>query len=428
MPFTGAAGESNTVTTLSGNFKEVYVDLLEWLMPKSLRLQQDISFVAADKMPGNHYNQPVVLQHEHGFTYAAAGAGAFALQSPSAGLIANAQVVGAQMLLESIMDYESSARASTGGKRAFVQATQYLVENMWQSSRKRLEADLMYGQQGIGTVLTVTDVANSVITVATPEWAPGLWAGMEGATLEFFNPGLTIENSANQTVKILSVDLVNRTITVDSNVVTTGAPDVIIGDRIFYNNQVVATPTHNCMAGLHTILANTGALFGINATTYSLWRSNSVAAGGINLSFETLQRAVALAAGKGAESELTLYINPLTWATLLTDQAALRRHTDPNKSARYIIGSEAIEFFSLVGKITVKASIYCKEGYAYLISPPLFHRVGATDITFRLPDRKDEFFQHLASFAGYGLRCYSNQALFSEAPGKATLITGIDNS
>lgn len=427
---------SNTIDTLNGNFKHIYAPSLEWLMPKNLRFQGDIPFGSADQQPGNYYNQPVVLKHEHGFTYAAGSPGgsgstdAFAIPTAIPGKIDNAQVIGAQMLLESWMGYETAHRASSGGKRAFVVATQYLVENMWQSSRKRLEIDMLYGQIGLGTVASVTDAANSVITITTAEWAPGIWAGMEGAVIEVFATGLATEHCTAWTISIVSVDLVNRTVTVDRNLVN-GPPTggaCVATDVIMFGDQCVATPTHNTFAGIHKILSNTGTLFGLSATTYSLWRSNSQTAGSANLSFETIQRAVALAVGKGLDTELVLYVNPLTWATLLTDQAALRMHGDPNKSAKYIIGSENIEFFSMVGKITIKASIYVKEGYAYLISPSLFHRIGATDITFRLRDRGDEFFFHLDSYAAYALRCYSNQAVFSEAPGKATLITSIDNS
>ena len=420
---------SNTVTTLNGLFKEVYAPMLKWLMPKSLRLQNLVDFVPADQQPGNNFNQPVVLQHEHGFTYAAAGSGAFTISAAIPGQIKNAQVVGSQMLLESLLDYESAHRASNGGKRAYVQATQYMVENMWQSTRKRLEIDLMYGQVGLGTVASVTTAANSVITVTTAEWAPGIWSGMEGAILEFFTAALTTEHVTALTVKILSVDLAARTITVDQDLVT-GPPTggaVAANDVIMFAGQRT-TSAHNTMAGLHAILANTGTLFGLSAATYSLWKSCAQSAGAANLSFEVLQRAVAQATGKGLDEDQLLIVNPLTFATLLTDQAALRRHGDPNKSQAYVIGAEGLEFHSQVGKITIQPSIYCKEGYAYLFAPDLFHRVGATDITFRLQDRGDEFFRHHETTAAYALRNYSNQALFTEAPGKACLVSSIDNA
>jgi acetyl-CoA carboxylase biotin carboxylase subunit len=41
-------------------------------------------------------------------------------------------------------------------------------------------------------------------------------------------------------------------------------------------------------------------------------------------------------------------------------------------------------------------------------------------VTFNLPGRGDEFFLHVPDAAGFELRCYSNQALFSPCPGKVT--------
>lgn len=408
----------NKASTLTGLFKEVYAPSLEFLMPKNLRFQNDINFVPSSQMPGNNFNQPVVVQHEHGFTYAATGVGAFTINAAVPGQIKNAQVLGSQMLLESRMDYESAARASTGGKRAFVQATKYMVENMWQSSRKRLEIDLLYGQVGLATI---SNVATNVFTITTTEFAPGIWAGMEGASIETFTSDLATQRTNAAT--ITAVDLGARTITVDTAPTGTVATDVIM-----FEGQIEATPTYNTMAGIHKIMANAGSLFGIDAATYSLWKANTLAISSVNLSFEAVQKLVAQCVGKGADADLNLYVNPSTWATLLSDQAGLRRHGDPNKSTKYTLGSENIEFFSQIGKITIKASIYVKEGYAYLLTPSKFHRIGATDITFRLPDRGDEFFFHLPQNAGYALRTYSNQAVFSECPGVCGYHSGIVNT
>ena len=412
---------TNTPTTLTGLFKEVYAPSLKFLMPKNLRFQTDISFVPAESQPGGYYNQPVVLKHEHGFTYKGPNTDAYDLVGAIAGQIKNAQVLGSQITLASVLGVESASRASSGGKRAFVQATKYLVENMWQSMRKRVEIELLYGQIGLATIASV---AGDVMTITPAEWAPGLWAGMEGAHIEVFTSTLGAQRTGTGIITAVSIE--DRTVTTASTLpASTAATDII-----FFYGQVTAggTPAFATPAGIHKILANTGSLFGIDAAAYSLWKSNVYAVGSVNLSFEAIQRLIARCVGKGCDGDLVLYCNPLTWATLLSDQAALRRHGDPNKSNKYTLGSENIEFFSQIGRITIKASIYVKEGYAYLISPAKWHRIGATDITFSLPDRGDEFFFHLETKTGYGLRCYTNQAIFCEAPGQAGYLSGIDNT
>jgi hypothetical protein len=49
---------SNSVATLNGNFKEVYADKMERLIPDGKKILQKIKFVSRDRMPGNAYHQP----------------------------------------------------------------------------------------------------------------------------------------------------------------------------------------------------------------------------------------------------------------------------------------------------------------------------------------------------------------------------------
>jgi hypothetical protein len=410
---------ANTPSTLNGLFKEVYAPSLEFLMPEGLKLQKRVTFVPKDRMPGNSYHQPVVLQHEHGFTYAAAGTDAFDLNAAVAGQIKDATILGTQMLLVSVLGYEAAHRASSGGKRAFVQATQYMVENMWLSSKKRLEIDLFYGQSELSKVDGTT---TSPITLKAADFAPGVWAGMEGAKLEIFSANLGTQRSNGAgvtTFTVSSVDIDNK------QIVVTPVPSVLVdSDRIFFLGQYdYAGATHNVFKGLHTILTNTGSIFGIDASTYSLWKANSQSAASAVPSFDIIQQLEAKCVGKGLDTNVCLYVNPKIWAKLLTDQAALRRHGDPNKRSVYEIGSETLVFYGQAGLIEIEPSIYVKEGFSYMISDPLFSRVGATDITFRLQDRGDEFFRHVDAKAAYELRNYSNQAMFCEAIGKNGILT-----
>lgn len=57
---------ANTLTSLNGLFKECYADKMQNLIPDGVKLLNMISFVPKESMPGNHYNQPVVLGQEHG--------------------------------------------------------------------------------------------------------------------------------------------------------------------------------------------------------------------------------------------------------------------------------------------------------------------------------------------------------------------------
>jgi hypothetical protein len=58
--------QDNTVTTLNGNFKKVYSDSLNKIIPSSVKILPEIDFIATEKMGGLNYNVPVVLANEHG--------------------------------------------------------------------------------------------------------------------------------------------------------------------------------------------------------------------------------------------------------------------------------------------------------------------------------------------------------------------------
>lgn len=402
-----------TVSSLNGLFKEVYPDGIVDLIPNGTKIQKRVKFVPAAKELGKQYNQPVTLAYPNGYTFAAAGAGAFTLNDSNTGTMKNAALDGSQILLREQMDYEAAAK-SNRGRNAFMDGTKLMFKNMQLSMRKTLECELLYGSMGLATVASYS---NPTITVTTSEWAPGIWSGLEGRNITIYDGTTTTPRG---TGKILSVDIVARTITLTADVSgTTG------GDTIYFESAVSSE-----MSGIHKILANSGSLFGISASTYSLWKSISYSAGTAALTFAKVRKAVALAVAKGLDDDCELYVNPKTWDNLMDDLAALRRINDKSgKGSSYSIGADEIVFYSQNGKIAVVPSIYVKEGYAYGLCPEDWKRPGAQDVSFQTPgSMKDEIFFHLPTKAGFEVRAYTDQAVFCEAPGRQFLITGIVNA
>ena len=409
------ADAPNTVTTLNGLFKEVYGDDIAMLVPDGTKLQKEVPFVTKQKELGNQYHQPVLLAYDHGFTFAGASAGAFTLNDTVAGVMKDASVTGSQIVLRAQLDYEAAARASRG-RNAFVDATQLLFESMQKSMRKRLEVELLYGKKGLATVASYSA---PTITVTTSEWAPGIWAGMEGASIDVYN-GTTKRGTG----VISSIDLDARTITLVATVSGTAG-----GDILYYAGAAVdGSGPDNEMAGVHQILSNTGTLFGVSASTYTLWKASSYAAGSAALSQAKINAAVAKAVAKGLDDDVILMVNPSTWGNLLTDQAALVRNKGQEIKNVVVNGAKSIEFFSQNGKIEVIPSIYVKEGMAFGLQKDTWKRIGAQDVSFKTPSMGDNIFLHIPTKAGFEIRCYTNQAIFSEAPGRNFLITGIVNS
>lgn len=405
-----ASTSNNFADTLNANFKEVYAKEIENLIPEGVKLLNKISFSGRDSQLGNLYHQPVVLGLEHGVTFAGSTDDAFSLQAPISGQLKDAQVRGTQMVLRSVLGYAAASRAAAGGEKAFIDSTKFLVQNMMRSMAKKLEIQLLYGQMGYGTVASV---ASNVITVTTAEWAPGIWAGAVNMPLEVRSSAGTLRGYCS----VSSVDMSARTVTVDLMPAGVVATDVI-WHRGAYGNE---------FAGIHKIMTNTGTLFGIDASQYDLFKGNSMAASG-TLSFNEVNQAIARAVEKGLDQDVTCLVNPRTWADLLNEQAALRHYDSSYKSAQAENGAQEIVFHAQNGKVEIVPSIYVKEGYAYVLCMDEFMRIGSTDITFKRPGQGEEFFRELENNAGYELRAYTDQALFTYAPGKSALITGIVNS
>jgi hypothetical protein len=399
---------NNTAATLNGLFKEVYADKLENLIPDGVKLLTRIPFAKKQAVLGNLYHQPVVLGQEHGITFASSTEDAFTLNAPIAGQIEDAQVRGNALVLRSAIGYKA-ASASMSGAAAFEQATKFLVGNMLRSVTKKLEIEMLYGQVGYGVV---SATSGATITIATAEWAPGIWAGAEKMPIEIRNAA---GNTSRGTANVVSVDFDTKIVTLDALPAGTVATDVVwhLGA---YGKE---------FAGIHKIITNTGVLFNIDASVYTLFKGNTYSAGSAALSFAKVQEAVAKAVEKGLDNDVMVLVNPLTWSDLLTDQAALRMYDSSYSSGKMETGAKELKFHGQNGMIEIVPSIYCKQGYAYVLSTDDMVRIGSSEVTFKRPGKEGDFFRELENAAGYELRCYCDQALFTHSPAKNVLINNI---
>jgi len=406
--------QANNMATLNGLFKERYADKIERLIPEGAKLMKEVPFINRDKQPGNFYHQPVVLGLEHGVTFANDSDGAFALNNAIPGQIKDATVRGYQLVLRGILSYSAAARAMGPGERAFEDATKFLVGNMLASVTKKLEIELLYGQVGYGTVASTS---GAVITIPDAEWAPGIWAGAEAMPIDIYDAtGVTLRGSAN----ITAVSLENKTITVDVLPVGTVATDVI------YHKGAKGKE----FAGVHFILNNSGSLFGIDATAYNLWKGSlfDATVGGLPsfMSFSIVESAIAKGIEKGLDRDVIVMVNPESWNSLLTEQAAKRLYDSSYSGAELENGAKMLKFHGQNGIINLVPNIHVKGGYAYVMCIEDWVRVGSTDVTFKRPGQAgDNFFRDLENAAGYELRCYTDQALFCSKPGRSILIKGL---
>jgi hypothetical protein len=409
------AQTNNDFQTMNSIFKEAYADKVKDLIPDGVKLLNMITFTPAEKQPGNLYHQPVTLGLEHGFTYGGTGGTAFALRNGIASSHEDAQIRGHEMVLRSYLSVGAVSRSK--GKNSFIQASKLIVENMLKSFARRLEVQLMYGQAA-GGIGVISGVAGNTISVEAEEWAPGIWSGSEKMPVEIRSSAGALRGEA----EVTAVDLTARAFDVD-----TLPAGVVATDVIFY-----AGAFNKEFAGVHKIITNTGTLFNIDATSFSLWNGNTVqvgtnfSGGEAVLSFGKIEEAVAVAMEKGlADEDVQVICNPRSWNNLLTEQTAKRRYDSSYSSAKLEDGASALTFYGQNGMIEIHSSIYCKEGYAYVLPKGCYTRIGSSDVTLEQPGFEGKFLKLLENANAYEMRAYTDQALFCSQPGTSTLLTFI---
>lgn len=282
---------------------------------------------------------------------------------------------------------------------------------MLRSLTKKLEIEILYGQAGYGSI---SSVSGNTVTIATSEWASGIWSGAEKMPVDFYSSTGTLRGSANVT----AVSLSNLTVTVD-----TLPGGVVATDSIYFKGAF-----GNEAIGIHNMLLQTGTLFGISQTAYSLFAGNVYSVGASSLSFSHLEHAIALGVAKGLEGDVTVMCNPTTWADLLTEQAALRRTDSSYSTAEVENGSKTIKFYGQNGIVSIEPSIFVKQGYAYILAVDEFTRMGSSDVSFKIPGMgENEYIRQLEGAAAVEMRLWTDQAVFTSAPGHHVILTGIQN-
>lgn len=402
---------SNTFDSLNALFKQVYAPKIQNLIPDGVKLYKMITFEQKAKL-GNSYNQPVILGLEHGVTFAGSDDDAFALNAAVAGTVKNASIRGNPVVLSSVLGYKAAASAVGGDAKSFEDATKFLVANMVRSITKKMEVTMLYGGMGLAIIGSVT---GTVLTISTAEWASGIWSGAENMPVEIV---ASDDTTVRGTTYVTQVSLDNKTVTLNA----------LPGGTIATDKIWMVTARGNEMLGIHKILTTSGDLFGINNSTYSLWKGCSYSAGSAVLSLAKVEKAIALAVAKGLDGDVTVLVSPTTWTDLLTEQSALRKFDQSYSPEGLKAGSKAITFYGQNGMVSIEPTIYCKEGYAYVLDMESFSRVGSSEITFERPGGEGKFFQDLEGTAGYQLRAFSDQAVFCDSPGRSVLITGIVNT
>jgi hypothetical protein len=429
--------EFTGTSQLNGFFYEVYDKIVDPI-PESAKGLARIPYKGGALELGNKLHMNVITSDEGGFTHAAAGADAFAVDAGISMETQDAQIDGFQILMQSSIGYEAAAKASSS-RKAFLEITGKKLQNVVASSKRRLECEMWHGQRGIGEFSANTAVSSgrTTLTCTAATWAPFIWQGKKNHQVVFFN---TTTNAAISTYAftVYAVDVANRKVTVQEvntgdaallhTAITTNGQQV----RAFWKSTIdtastLAAPTWKTMLGIMSIAQNTGSMFNINAAVYDVWQGNSLNVGGA-LSLKKILDGAAVLADRGVEGDLDAWVSNQAWGNIATDQAALRRYGAEVKEAK--TGARSIEFYYQGSTVRLVAHGMIKGCEAALTETKKWKRIGARDFSFKVPgfaEGQDLFFND-PSKAGVTWRYYTNQATMCEMPSHQLVFTGIVNS
>ncbi len=408
---------ANSVTdTLNANYKTVYGDDIIELIPDGVKILNDIKFAEGEKQQGGTYSQPVALKLEHGASFGT-GEEVINLNAAVAGKLESATVTGTQMVMRAQWGWTALSRASKG-KSAFRNATEVVLTNLMRSHKKKLEAMMLYGQSGLGTIDTVS---GSDIRLTSATSAEGLWVGAEGMPIQVYTSAGVLRQSCNITAVTLASTAPYITLTVDS----IGA--IATTDVIFFNGSYGKE-----FMGIHKVLTQTsGTLFGITQATYpTLWSGTTYAPTSGQLTYAKVVKACALALPRGGEGRYKFYCHPESWQDVVNDMESARDHSG-YKPSILERGVDNIKFHSVAGLIELVAHTCIWRGYVYgLLQDGSWKRIGSTDVTNHIPglQQSGDAFMVMENTAGVESRTYSDFAVLCDAPARSIAISGITQS
>lgn len=425
------AGEQD-LSSLNGLFKDQFAEEVNELIPDHAILQRDgdnglIKWVEASKQLGELYSVPTLLRSNQGVTYLGEGGSVQALKTPKNAVMKEAQVKGSEMNVRGQIAYKVLSSASEKGPKAFKKASAWLVDDLAFVMHTRIEIAALYGQTGIGTVESATDVsagvsADIVITEAT--FAPGMWILLEGATLDAWTG--TTKNNGSGAVTVTTVTTSSRTLRVGYS--GTLASEIAAGDVLFFEGARTAGSTYNEFVGLYKQLTDASStLFNLDRSAYALIQGNTAASTGVITKAKVVDFAMKLL-DKGAMGRLTCLVSSKAWGVLNVEDMALRRFDGSYSKEKSRSGSKEIVYETNHAEIRVIAHPFVKQGEAFLFNSDDVIWVGSSKPTFQVPGFDKEFFRFVDGYNACELQNYADLAIYALKPAQGGVMTGITYS
>lgn len=410
------AESPNTKTTLDTMFKYKVAKKVNNLVPSVAILQKMIPKLSPAEKTGRKFLWPVALTLENGVTYG--DNTAFSYEESVAAVYDEIEIDSNPCVLKSRVAL-SAANRMANSETSFINHMSLRAGNMKESIMKRAELSCLYGKSSVG-LATISSQSGSgttrTIVVTDATWSAAMWGGLEGAAVDVVTSS-AVQNAAKVTISTVDPDTKSMVLAG-----TSGDLDEYSAGRFLYFRTSYA----NDFSGLDAQLTNTGALFGINAATYQLWKSTSYAVSG-RLTMSKLLYGASKAVGKGGLAEdCAVLVSPITFENLNADLSALKIYDQSYKRTKGENGVHGIEFHFQSGTMKIIAHPYVKEGEAFLFPEKGIKRIGATEISFGFGD--GEYFEKLEGAAGYQLLIQYDWCILVCCPAKCVKFTGITNA
>lgn len=428
-----------SVARMTGLYKESYADGIIPLAPESVKIIKALGPISATEKTGNLFHQPVILKHESGVSYgggALAGT-AYALGGAVPMNMEDAKLEGSELTVESLVAMRVLSKAVGSGK-AFKAGMRPIFESNMRTHSIRKEIEIIYGRSPTGLGSFGSGVATSgtseTMTCSVASWAVGLWAGMEGAVVNFFNAsgGALISTAADALFTITSCDPDARTVLFTGTTTGCTALHAVAAAGTVYPDFAgarTALATYQSAEGLDYLatVASGTTIWNISNTN-TLWKPSTYDAGAARLTMGKVLKGVNKAVAKGGlDEEVDLYCSAETWSDLADSHNASRMTDSSYSSSEGRNGVERVVFYGANGAINIKIHSFVKQGEAFVFPVKRCKKVGSTDVTLSVPGRGDELFAMKAGYNGVEFRTYSDWQFFCKKPALIVKLYGIVN-
>lgn len=424
-------------TTADGIWKTVF-GKLEDTIPEYAIAQKRYEHSSKYSL-GKQAEFNIRVRRSHGVTFSSGDASldAFTLNSPVTGQLKPAQVKGSTLIMRERLGYKATLAALEEGPKAFAPLYGEAVTDVWRGMHFYLEALMFYGQVGWGIFAEAgTSTTSTTLKLTAASSAPGLWAQMEGALVDVWDPTFTTKRNSNADIVIAAIDFaisgasayqVSLSITGNATDIDAIAVSDVVVPKGFYDGSL----GHQTMAGFDKICTNATSLFGIDAATYKVWAGSSLALGNTELNFAKLTKAQVLIAVRCglSESPLDVWIPPSAWADLNADVAATRRSAG-NEKGRVEFGAREIAFYGVTGEMVLRPHPVVKCGDTFVGMEDYIVRSGVSKPTFDHPAKEgnSRFLRELADNAGFEFRGLWDQFVLNTKPRSWVKVSEIQSS